>query len=179
VWKVVYDRASGRWLLGSVTARYVWTAPGVHDRTLPRLVTEVPMAFRSGFHLFKNRLQALRLAFVLRHTAGCVIAFGEAEAFGRVVEHDLGYRAQRVAIRRLTVCRAPDGSVDLTPVVDSLARGYECEVDIFAEGDTLRERTTQRFTTRPHEHPQTEWNHLWPGRSDSVATDTAPDDGEF
>ena len=170
VWVVGRNRdelEGSQWFLKSLVLRYEWSTPGVRNAVPPE-----PGLLRlrsgAGFHLFKNRPQADALARHWRRWQPTVV--GSCALVGRVVEHKLGYRAQGVVVRILTVdpSRFRSGVVD--SVVCSLRDRYQCEVDLSPHPSRVHDAAVLERT-------ETDANHLWGTTFGSGAVGTVDFDG--
>ena len=96
-WRLCRWYRDGQVRLASIAVRWAWDGPVFHAHALP----SGDDTDRVGVHAMRGRLPATnwRLWGTAIHVVGCVALSG------RVVEHEYGYRAERVTIRslRLTI----------------------------------------------------------------------------
>ena len=138
IWLITSELDLGPWVLRSVAQSYYWLGPAawdpeppsfqhLHDERNGRYVS-------SGFHLWRDEAVAKRVALRWLTEDGIPLVYGACELAGRVVEHELGYRAQGVVIRNLKILPDPD-LIDLwyqQKAVPELERLYDCDVEIVA-----------------------------------------------
>lgn len=122
-------RSSAPLRLGSLILRYEWDGP-VQRTGKPILDSHhflPPTRPRPevGFYACKPRFAYERL-----HRYGTLECVGVVSLFGRVVEHEYGYRAERVRVDALWVARGalPRRWQEETPrIADRLAERYRCD----------------------------------------------------
>jgi hypothetical protein len=132
IWRLHFDPHQG-WALDSVGVPYRWRAPAARDRTPPALtyVYDEPNGRleSSGFHLWREERTAREAVLPLVREQRRTWVYGACSVFGRVIEHELGYRAEGVVIRALRL--VPDPDMRDLPFLDLavpvLERLYQCE----------------------------------------------------
>jgi hypothetical protein len=132
IWQLHYDPYGG-WALDSVCRPYRWRAPAVRNSTPPKLdyvYDEANGRFKSsGFHLWREERTAHEAVLPLARDQRRAWVYGACSPFGRVIEHELGYRAEGVVIRALRL--VPDPAMRDLPFLDLavpvLERLYQCE----------------------------------------------------
>jgi hypothetical protein len=115
--------------LVSLTAPCIWNGPVVRA-TLPSEIVDPP----SGIYALKPRYGE---RWQWQYLEGCWVT-GTVALSGRVIEHELGYRAERVVIRDLRLAvgthLAVRGLDDLRTLIANLEERYQVSVDAgFAE----------------------------------------------
>jgi len=143
IWFVDSVPGIGPWVLRSVSRSYYWRAPTAWDRTPPSFDyvydPENHRYVSSGIHLWRNEAAAEAAVRESQELEDIPIAYGACELLGRVIEHELGYRAQGVLIRSLTI--VPDRSGTDLPylkkAVPVFERLYDCDVTVAGQPEGL------------------------------------------
>jgi hypothetical protein len=128
-WRICADPAGPRVILTSLNGQQVWDGPVFESVWSP----DEPPGPSTGVHAFKNRYRRCWVKkdwFYGRQTW----AWGWVALSGLVEEYDLGFRAERAAIRQLRLgpralanFRTPE---QLRNVVAELEDRYQCRVKV-------------------------------------------------
>jgi len=156
-WWIARKRPRDGWHLRSLAMRVWWDGPHLRALTPPRiwggwdgesLSCFGPVRCECGIHAFKSEQLALASgrdfrAWAMEAPRDDYPVWGTAALWGKVVEHEDGYRAEHAMIRRLVVpsrivVRSAEktlGAVYLDdlprpPDVDVLGRRYGVEVEV-------------------------------------------------
>ena len=157
-WWIARQRRYAGWQLRSLVMRQWWEGPHLRAPVAPRewrcradggphSCTWGHPQCRCGIYALKSeRLTLNWVPWSQTPREGCLV-WGAVALWGRVVEHEKGYRAEHAMIRRLVVprriwirsCRAPCANglplvdVDRLPqpsLVEALGRQYGVDVDL-------------------------------------------------
>ena len=128
-------------MLGSVTSSYVWKGPIQRNRKPPAIYWRYAMSYEMaetkgtndlqspGFFMYKNP------TLMDKHLCCEYPIYARLSLFGRVIEHELGFRAQYVRIDKLFfdpyVVASPIFDLDRwnpKALVEMMEREYHCDV---------------------------------------------------
>jgi hypothetical protein len=152
-WRLYWHRDAGQPVLGSVVRPYLWDGPLVRDPKPPSPQSSTGFyafpATPEAFRRFMNDITVVMGWNIGRYCGGLV--FGRVSLFGRVIEHDHGYRAEAARVDKLVIRAGPETnekmmhvayatsdhsvtsvvgwqSVSVRDLVAALERVYDCPV---------------------------------------------------
>lgn len=151
VWRGFWDQAEQDWLLASIAVPHRWLTGVVRNSRRPCFLWGQPGHAPSercspGFFVLNSRTRARSLLHYQSVMGCCFMAIGTVELSGHVVEHETGYRAQSLHIKKLEVS-VREWRTGWEKLQRSLQKRYSCEVEFLPIPSHSAEHTT-KFVTR-------------------------------